>query len=259
MKLSIIIPVYNKEQWLDQCIQSILTNKITDWECILINDCSTDGSLKILQQYAQQDSRFKIINFTKNQGVSAARNAGLDSAQGDWIGFLDADDTIHPDRYSKTIELAESLNLPVCGCAIEVRDSGKTLKFWHRIMGDGNTVYSVNKDLYIKADISGVVNIIYKKDLIGTTRFRSCNYAEDLIFNQELMVKYTKFAWCGTPLYYYNRSGSFLSKSPSRQTLSQTMKCWRAMIYETNNPYRKRLYINLRIRRFFRKYDISRL
>ena len=61
-------------------------------------------------------------------------------------------------------------------------------------MGDGNTVYSVNKDLYIKADISGVVNIIYKKDLIGTTRFRSCNYAEDLIFNQELMVKYTKFA-----------------------------------------------------------------
>lgn len=93
--ISIIIPVYNTEKYLDECIQSVISQSCSDFECILVDDGSTDGSLAICRQYEAADPRVRVLT-QPNSGVSAARNAGLDAAQGEYIAFIDSDDVIHP-------------------------------------------------------------------------------------------------------------------------------------------------------------------
>ena len=94
--ISIIVPVYNVEKYLRECLDSISLLKAVTWEAILVDDGSTDTSGQICDEYAKQDSRFRVIH-QKNAGVSAARNAGLDAAKGEWIWFVDSDDSINPD------------------------------------------------------------------------------------------------------------------------------------------------------------------
>lgn len=91
MKFSIIIPVYNVESYLRECLDSVLNQTFSDWEAICVNDGSTDGSAAILEEYAEKDSRFKIIS-QPNGGLSAARNAGIKAAEGEYVLFLDSDD-----------------------------------------------------------------------------------------------------------------------------------------------------------------------
>ena len=96
MLVSIIIPVYNVGKYLRVCLDSVLNQSFTDWEAICVNDGSTDGSASILEEYAKLDGRFTVIA-QANGGLSAARNTGLDAAQGDYILFLDSDDWLEPD------------------------------------------------------------------------------------------------------------------------------------------------------------------
>ncbi len=100
-KVSVIIPVYNTEKYLKKCLDSVLGQTLSDIEVICINDCSTDGSLGILQDYAAQDERIKIIDLAENKGAAAARNEGIDKAQGEYLGFVDSDDFVDLDFYEK--------------------------------------------------------------------------------------------------------------------------------------------------------------
>lgn len=106
MKFSIIIPVYNVEQYLRDCFDSVLNQTFYDWEAICVNDGSTDGSSAIMEEYAAKDSRFRMIS-QKNAGTAAARNTGLKVANGDYIFFLDSDDWI--ENYALKV-IAGSLN-----------------------------------------------------------------------------------------------------------------------------------------------------
>jgi glycosyltransferase involved in cell wall biosynthesis len=92
--ISIIVPVYNTEKYLDQCIQSILSQTYTDFELLLIDDGSTDSSGAICDRYAEQDSRVRVFH-KPNGGVSSARNLGLDNAKGEWVTFCDSDDWVY--------------------------------------------------------------------------------------------------------------------------------------------------------------------
>lgn len=97
-KISIIVPVYKVEKYLHRCLDSIVAQTFTDWECILVDDGSPDGSGKICDEYAEKDGRFKVFH-QENQGVSAARNKGLDNAKGEWIGFVDSDDWVSKEYF----------------------------------------------------------------------------------------------------------------------------------------------------------------
>ena len=94
-RFSIIIPVYNVASYLRECLDSVLNQTYSDWECICVDDGSTDGSSAILDVYVAKDKRFRVVH-QKNQGVSVARNAALDLAKGEWICFVDADDVVEP-------------------------------------------------------------------------------------------------------------------------------------------------------------------
>lgn len=102
-KISIIIPIYNAEKYLNQCLNSILKQTLMDWECLLIDDGSTDASGSISEKYAQHDSRFRLF-YKENGGVSSARNMGLDYAKGKWIFFVDADDFLDYNIIEKLVE-----------------------------------------------------------------------------------------------------------------------------------------------------------
>lgn len=106
-KVSVIIPVYNAEKYLDQCITSLLSQSLAACEFIFVNDGSVDDSRDIIENYQKQDSRIKLIN-QENQGVSAARNAGITSAQGEYIGFVDADDYVSPDYFERFMKYSGS-------------------------------------------------------------------------------------------------------------------------------------------------------
>lgn len=102
-KFTLIIPVYNVEAFLRQCLDSVLNQTFSDWEAVCVNDGSTDGSAAILEDYAAKDNRFQVVT-QPNGGLSAARNAGLDAAKGEYILFLDSDDWLE----SKALETIEA-------------------------------------------------------------------------------------------------------------------------------------------------------
>jgi len=107
-KVSVIIPMYNSEKYLEECINSVLNQTYKNFELIIINDCSTDSSLSILNKIT--DNRIKIVNFKENKGVSISRNKGIELATGDYICFLDSDDFWVPEKLEKQLEFIEKNN-----------------------------------------------------------------------------------------------------------------------------------------------------
>ena len=127
IKVSIVVPVYNVEQFLPDCLDSLTNQTLKDIEIICVNDGSPDNSLKILEEYAQNDDRVKIIT-QENQGVSAARNAGLKTAVGEYIGFVDPDDWIDLDFYSKLYDAIQESNADISVATI-MRKQGNLEKY----------------------------------------------------------------------------------------------------------------------------------
>lgn len=138
MKFSIIIPVYNVEQYLRACLDSVLAQTFSDWEAVCVNDGSTDGSLSVLEEYEKKDHRLRIIS-QPNGGLSAARNTGLAAAQGDYVVFVDSDDWVEP---MMLIRLAEEVDNEDMVCfACRKSDSGATDKLVSE-QGDGWSYYN---------------------------------------------------------------------------------------------------------------------
>src|SRR5574344_661413 len=121
-KVSIIIPVYNTEEYLDECLQSLINQTLKDIEIICIDDGSTDCSAEILHEYSLKDSRIKVLK-QRNYGQSAARNKGLMFANGEYISFLDSDDFISEDMLEKLYCKAKEQNTDITMCGITVLNS----------------------------------------------------------------------------------------------------------------------------------------
>ena len=111
-KISVIVPVYNAEKYLHRCIDSILSQTFTDFELLLIDDGSKDGSGAICDEYAAKDNRVRVFH-KENGGASSARNLGMDNAQGEWVAFVDADDYVLPSYLATYIEISTA-NVDMC-------------------------------------------------------------------------------------------------------------------------------------------------
>ena len=123
--ISVIIPVYNSEQYLDECVGSVVKQTYANLEIILVDDGSTDGSPQMCDAWAKKDSRIKVVH-KENGGASFARNAGLDIANGDFVGFLDSDDYIAEDMYERLFEALNGTEIKIsCCCMQRVFEDGK--------------------------------------------------------------------------------------------------------------------------------------
>ena len=184
MLLSFVIPVYNCSRYLRGCVGSILCQASADFEVLLINDGSKDNSLEICRELAGKDSRVKAFT-QENRGASSARNVGLDNATGDFVWFVDADDSVAP--FGKIIECLRTIN-----------DSTDMLVFGHENVGaDGSEVKMVNDCQYsaytflCNSDSRLFLwNKIYRRSAIGELRFLDgTKNIEDFLFNIEFLVK----------------------------------------------------------------------
>jgi glycosyltransferase involved in cell wall biosynthesis len=197
-KISVIVPVWNVEKYLRRSLDSICGQTLKELELITINDCSPDNSLAILQEYAAKDNRIKVINFPENRGVSAARNAGIDAAEGEYLGFVDPDDAIEPKFYETLYNKAKERGADI------VNGNRKQFDF------EGNEIISQNYHVrFWEAQIIGVFwTAIYRTSLIRYNNIRfpeDMTIGEDLVFLYHAMFKANKVLASDFVYYYYYR------------------------------------------------------
>lgn len=211
VKLSIIVPVYNTESFLEKCLNSIINQDISDWECFLIDDGSTDRSGAICEAFSVKDPRFKVIH-KFNSGVSDTRNLGLYLAKGEWIGFVDSDDTIAKNRFSYAIQKAIENDVELVKVSIkQIRKDGSSCDW---VTPEG--LYDIQDGRILSSpdyDNSSSVACLYKSSLVKKNGlfFRGCDYGEDWLFNVEAYTLAGKMYSIAEALYFYQRHDNSLS------------------------------------------------
>ncbi len=216
MKISIIVPVYNVEKYLERCLDSLINQTLKDIEIICINDGSTDNSSEILKEYAKKDSRIIIIN-QNNQGISVARNNGMNKAKGKYIGFVDSDDWVDLDFFEKLYKAAEKHNAQMAVCSIIRLNEYRNKKY---LQLKNETVTDDFREKCVILDIpqkSYVWNKLYLKEALDKHQinFKQGVYYEDLYFVPVALEKLTKMVTVPDTFYYYwkNKDSIVFQKS----------------------------------------------
>lgn len=213
--ISIIVPVYNADMFLSQCINSIVQQQYASWECILVDDGSTDGSGRICDDWKQRDKRITVIH-QKNQGVSVARNRGIEGCNGEYICFIDADDWVEPLFLGEMLHSLQDAEIVISGqireyqlqrSAIYKPDSTATFEL---IPDSANTFVRLNS-LFLLYALHGK---LYRAELIKKYKIYfpvDCNYGEDLLFNYAYLNHVKKLSTVNGAYYHYRIGTDTLS------------------------------------------------
>lgn len=204
--ISIIVPVYKVENYLCRCLDSIMNQTFKNWECILVDDGSPDNSGRICDEYAEMDNRFKVFHQV-NAGVSAARNKGLDEAQGKWIGFVDSDDWIEPEMYSFLYSNAIEKNADVVICGFVGQHTQRIAKICNS--------EQARQLIFTRKGFGGFsVTRLIATEKVKTIRFDTqMTYLEDMKFFNEAFKNCNRIYWNNKPLYnYFQRDDSVTNK-----------------------------------------------
>ena len=220
-KISIIIPVYNVVRYVKSCIQSILDQSFTDYEAIIVNDGSTDDSMVIVQSLIKDDQRFRIIN-PVNAGLGPARNTGITATKGDYIAFVDSDDTVHKDYLLCLYQTITQYQADMCYCDFNISyidRPGTIFNSTHLPLPSGQTHWQTAMRLFLNGKLYlAAWQKLYRRHLFSDIRFPS-GYVEDVAINLVLLLKQPVITYCPKPLYNYNRRSDSLSTSITEQKL----------------------------------------
>ena len=242
-KISIIVPVYNVEKYLDRCIKSIINQTYNNLEIILVDDGSPDNCPAMCDEWAKKDKRIIVIH-KKNTGVSNSRNIGLDNARGDYIAFVDADDYIEKTMYEKMIsELNQNdSNLVFCfyKYAYENKNGTKNVvennfdNFCKNLSLNYffNIGYWNHIDYVITDNIMGNVwRVLFSKNIIKNIRFREdVSICEDLIFLSEVLLRKPRVSLVKEYLYYYLQRQNSVIHNFSEIKMLKLIKAYKAMV-----------------------------
>lgn len=210
-KISIIVPVYNVENYLRDCLDSLVAQTFYDIEIICINDSSTDNSAKILEEYASRDNRIRIIN-QPNQGPSVARNKGILEATGEYIFFVDSDDRIESNTcellYNRTTETGADLILFSYYLDFDTRLEKNTRLEKQIRKWNGNITFEECPKILSFIPM-GVLGKFYKRDFIIDNKIlfaENVKYGEDAIFYMDVLLKKAKCNYLNEYLYFYRKN-----------------------------------------------------
>ena len=243
MKVSVMIPVYNSARYLPACLDSLTAQTLRDWEALLVDDGSTDGSQGICREYCGRDSRLRLL-CQQHKGVSAARNLALEAAAGEWLFFLDSDDAIHPRLLEELLAQAEAGGSGMAFClfdwlrgeeveaALSRPDQGEAPRW--RVLERPDALeqfYSSRVDKVV--ELSAMGGKLIRRELAGGLRFEEAlTHGEDTLFlyrvlRQQPRVCYTTQRW-----YYYRRHSDSLMGGAVGVDFSQWGKGFRMMVQE---------------------------
>lgn len=201
-KVSVIVPVYNCERYLRECLDSVLAQTHTALELIVVDDGSTDGSAAIADAAAASDPRVRVLH-GPNAGQAAARNLGLDIATGDYIAFVDADDTVHPCMLQTLLDTAGRFGADAASCRFSRRPLPRDPAVRRHYVHEGGS--ACEKFLYQAPDVTpGVWAHVFAASLFaGGTRFVEGIIYEDLELLFRLYRSARMVVMCDAPMYYY--------------------------------------------------------
>ncbi len=218
--ISIIVPIYNVEPYLETCIRSLTEQTCTDLEILLVDDGSTDGCAAICDAWAAKDHRIRVIH-KDHGGPSDARNAGLAIAQGDFIGFVDSDDYIAPTMYQELMDrLTETgSDIAVCGARM-VWENGKTAMLTcpgSAVLDNTAAMKSIITEDWLKQT---VWNRLYRRFTVENIPFETGKLHEDVYWSYQAIARAAQVCVFDTPLYFYRqRNASIMGVSYSLRRL----------------------------------------
>ena len=232
--ISVIVPVYNVETYLNECVDSILRQTYKNLEIILVDDGSTDNSGAICDEYAKKDSRIKVFH-KENGGASTARNYGIDQANGEFLGFVDSDDYIEKELYELLMESLVKNNADVSACGyISFRDGSNEKE--ERIDFYGGEVFtseSFAKILSLEKNGAAVIspcNKLYKREVFSKIRYPEGQAYEDPYVITDIFDSIEKFVFVKKALYYYRQRQGSIVHSISAKSLDE-MDAWLKRLY----------------------------
>ena len=221
-KVSVIVPVYNVEKYLSKCLDSVLSQTYPHIEVILINDGSKDRSLSICQEYAAKDERIRVID-KENEGVSIARNTGIEAATGEYIAFIDPDDWVEPEAYEAMINQLKKWEADICLCNFyrdtKRRSQPKRFDFDEEILVDNEIIELLVNDMIGMGDLlskytyimGSVWRGVYKKSFLDEHALRftpKVTVMEDLVFMVQTLLKCHRVAIDHGLRYHYLQHAS---------------------------------------------------
>ena len=235
--VSVIIPVYNVEKYLEECIDSVLNQTYKDIEIILVDDGSTDSSGDICDRYAENNKNICVIH-QKNGGLSAARNAGLGEACGEYVYFLDSDDYISSDAIEKLISIAKNDNSDVVFFDAHsfLDNSDKEIKQNYRrkkqyVSSEGLVIFA---QLQKNNEFHSAVPLLFlRREFLKINNFRVCSgiYYEDMIFTFEVLCSAEVVSQCKEALYYRRyRSDSIMTSKKNKKYFESVAKVYRTLL-----------------------------
>ena len=230
-KISIIAPVYNVEKYIERCIQSIQNQTITDWEFILVDDCGEDQSMEVVRHYATQDSRIKYIESKENQGPMMAREKGYKKAQGEYLVFIDSDDTMPPTALECLYDAAVKYEADVvAGNILIVNTDGTRKIFFNRF--ENNEVYSkkeVCEKLLNKEYPHNLCGKMFNKDTCQfhlLKNYKHYTNGEDGYVFYQLLDYAERFVVIDKPVYdYWMHDTSSTHKRLTEQNVRGMVMC----------------------------------
>lgn len=230
-KVSVIVPVYNVEKYLNRSLDCLVNQTLKDIEIILINDCSPDNSLKIMQEYAAKDERIKIVDLENNQGAAVARNKGLDIATGEYLGFIDPDDAIDLNYYEELYKAAKEGDYDIVKCPKKnfELDGSRFISPLHAELKRTNNRYLFSFEW---------TTAVYKHSVVKEKGIRfpeECRKAQDVVFLYRFIYNSKTFHMIDNVYYYHHkREGSLNAKKIPLSSIKSALTAIYLMIDELN-------------------------
>lgn len=218
-KISVIVPVYNGEKYLEKCLDSLIGQTLRDIEIIAVDNGSVDGSANILATYAEKDERVKVLTLNPNQGPAGARNAALDIAAGEYIAFCDCDDTVPEEAYRLFYKSAIEANADIVVADYIEDIDGRIVE--HRVCNP-------QKSAYVICEMGALWNKIYRREFLNSKGLRIPDYIgdEDLLFLAKVLACEPSYTMSFHRAYRYNRhaeNGDALSKTYTVQMIDDNL------------------------------------
>lgn len=220
-KISVIVPVYNVEQYLERCVESIINQTYTNLEIILVNDGSTDNSGKLCDELAKKDERIRVIH-KENGGLSDARNRGIDESESDLVGFIDSDDYIDSDMYEVLLKNLNDTDADLSMCALyDVYNNTPEAQVTNKETWKLSSEQAIRMVMEAKILSVTAVNKLYRKSLFTDLKFEVGKIAEDAFIMIKLLDKCEKIVATNEKKYYYvHRENSITTQKFSTKFLN---------------------------------------
>lgn len=215
--ISVLVPIYNVSEFLDNCIQSIINQSYKNLEILLLDDGSTDNSGEICDKYSEQDSRIRVIH-KKNEGLSATRNCGIANCKGDFFCIVDGDDSVHPDYVSCMYELSEKYDAALSMCSYVYKwRNGNTKRTRNSQYPDDYVCTAGSEEVLREMLYSGKYapsswGKLFNKKKLPNIFFTSYRIGEDVLASVDYFHEADVIAYSNRPLYYYFQNENSLTK-----------------------------------------------